>query len=119
MEYVGFDPDRVHTAIHTPSSYGATINKADIQLESCEETFHNYGIIWTERYIRFYIDSPQNIVYSYAPNIKTSSNWPFSLPQFIILNVAVGGTWGGQQGIDNSIFPQQMEIDYVSVYQPQ
>lgn len=48
---------------------------------------------------------------------KNDVNWPFNSPQFFILNIAVGGTWGGAQGVDNSIFPQEMEVDYVRVYQ--
>jgi len=56
-------------------------------------------------------------VHTYSPATKTIENWPFDQPGFFILNVAVGGTWGGAQGVDNSIFPQSMEIDYVRVYQ--
>jgi beta-glucanase (GH16 family) len=42
--------------------------------------------------------------------------WPFDKPFHLILNVAVGGDWGGQKGVDDSIFPQKMEVDYVRVY---
>lgn len=48
---------------------------------------------------------------------KTYESWPFDQPYFIILNLAVGGFWGGKEGIDDSIFPQKFEIDYVRVYQ--
>jgi hypothetical protein len=43
--------------------------------------------------------------------------WPFDGPFRLLLNVAVGGTWGGQQGVDPSIWPQRMEIDFVRVYE--
>ena len=66
----------------------------------------------------FYTDSPDNITHTYSPPSKTDENWPFYKPQFFILNIAVGGNWGGAQGIDDSIFPQIMEIDYIRVYQP-
>ncbi|HYW94137.1 MAG TPA: glycoside hydrolase family 16 protein, partial [Bacteroidales bacterium] len=118
MEYVGYDPNRVHTTIHTPSSYGSSVNTNVLNLPDCEEAFHTYGMIWTERYMKFYIDSVDNIIYTYAPPIKNDQNWPFNQPLFLIMNVAVGGTWGGSMGIDNSIFPQTMEVDYVRVYQP-
>lgn len=117
MEYVGYQPNTVHATIHTPSSYGNSVNGITVPLATCEEQFHNYGIIWNEKYIRFYIDDPGNVIYSYAPAVKSSSNWPFDQPFFFILNVAVGGNWGGAKGIDNSIFPQSMEVDYVRVYQ--
>ncbi len=117
MEYVGYQPNTVHATIHTPAGNGSNGSGTSISLATCEEEFHNYGIIWTEKSIQFYIDSPDNVSYTYAPVTKTSDNWPFNKPQFFILNVAVGGNWGGAQGIDNTIFPQKMEVDYVRVYQ--
>jgi beta-glucanase (GH16 family) len=65
----------------------------------------------------FYVDTTTNIVHTYNPPVKTNENWPFDKPLFFILNVAVGGTWGGAQGVDNSIFPQSMYVDYIRVYQ--
>ena len=101
MEYVGYQPNRVHSTLHTPSSYGNSVNGKTTVLETIEEEFHNYGMIWTEKYISFYIDDVKNITYTYAPANKNASTWPFDQPFFFILNVAVGGTWGGAQGIDN------------------
>jgi beta-glucanase (GH16 family) len=117
MEYVGYQPNKVHSTIHTPSSYGNSVNGKTMDLETAEEQFHNYGMIWTEKYIRFYIDDVSNVTYTYAPSIKNDSTWPFDKPFFLLLNIAVGGTWGGAQGIDNAIFPQTMEVEYVRVYQ--
>jgi beta-glucanase (GH16 family) len=116
MEYVGYEPNTVHSTVHTPAGYGANGKGNSTSLETAEEEFHNYGIIWTEEFIRFYIDDPDNIRFTYSPSNKTEDNWPFDKLQFFILNIAVGGNWGGAQGIDNSIFPQQMEVDYVRVY---
>jgi beta-glucanase (GH16 family) len=117
MEYVGYDPNVVNSALHTPSSYGNTLNHKSLSLETAEEEFHIYGIIWTEKSISFYVDDANNVFYTYSPANKTDENWPFNKNQFFILNLAVGGNWGGAQGIDNSIFPQTYEIDYVRVYQ--
>lgn len=117
MEYVGYEPNVVHSSLHTPSSYGNTVNTKSYSLETAEEEFNVYGVIWTEKDMKFYIDEPENIFYTYAPSNKNDDNWPYNKPQFFILNLAVGGTWGGAQGIDNSIFPQTYEIDYVKVYQ--
>jgi len=118
MEYVGYNPNTVHSTIHTESGHWGNGSGTSIPLATCEEEFHNYGMIWTERYIQFYIDDPSNVTYTYQPLIKTESNWPFNKPQYFIFNIAVGGNWGGAQGIDNSIFPQKLEIDYIRVYQP-
>lgn len=117
MEYVGYDPYNVHSSLHTTSSSGSTINTSNLTVENCEDEFNVYGMIWTEDSISFYVNDQDNPFYTYAPTVKTDDNWPFDEPQFFILNLAVGGTWGGAQGIDNTIFPQTLEIDYVRVYQ--
>jgi beta-glucanase (GH16 family) len=117
MEYVGYEPDVIHSTVHTPSGYRDEGNGSSRTLETAEEAFHVYGALWTEREIRFYVDSPSNITHIYKPTVRNADTWPFNEPQFFILNVAVGGTWGGAQGIDDTIFPQAMEIDYVRVYQ--
>ena len=117
MEYVGYQPDVVHATVHTSSGFGANGNGSSKSLGTAEEEFHIYGLIWDAKEMIFYIDSPDNVTHTYAPSNKTASNWPFDLSQFFILNVAVGGNWGGAQGIDNTIFPQSMAVDYVRVYQ--
>lgn len=117
MEYVGYDPNIVHATVHTSAGHGVDGDGSSYFLETCEEEFHNYGAIWTADKIEFYVDSPDNVIHTYAPDVQTDDNWPFDKPAFFILNIAVGGNWGGAQGVDNSIFPQTMEIDYVRVYQ--
>ncbi len=117
MEYVGYQPNVVHSTVHTPSGYGVNGSGSSMTVVTCEEEFHNYGVIWTEKKMIYYVDDPDNVVHTYAPPVKNDQNWPFDQETFFILNVAVGGTWGGAQGIDNSIFPTTLEIDYVRVYQ--
>jgi len=117
MEYVGYEPNTVHATVHTSSGYAGNGSTNSKILETAEEEFHVYGLFWTENELIFYTDSIENVTHIYNPANKTDDNWPFSKPQFFILNVAVGGDWGGAQGIDNSIFPQSMEVDYVRVYQ--
>ncbi|SMO43927.1 Glycosyl hydrolases family 16 [Saccharicrinis carchari] len=116
MEYVGYQPNVVHATVHTPAGYGGNGNGKSKALDTAEEEFHIYGLLWNKDELVFYIDTPDNVTHTYAPAVKNASNWPFDKPHFFILNVAVGGTWGGAQGIDNSIFPQTMEVDYVRVY---
>ena len=117
MEYVGYEPNTVYSTVHTSSGYGVNGSGNSMTLETCEEEFHNYGMIWTDKKLVFYVDDPDNIIHTYSPATKTAENWPFDQPGYFILNVAVGGNWGGAQGIDNTIFPQSMEIQYVRVYQ--
>ena len=117
MEYVGYQPDIIHVNVHTNAGYGINGDGSSKVLESCEEEFHNYGLIWTENDLTFYIDTPDNITHVYNPTIKNTDNWPFNDPQFFILNIAIGGNWGGVEGVDNGIFAQTLEVDYVRVYQ--
>jgi beta-glucanase (GH16 family) len=56
--------------------------------------------------------------FQYSNDNSGNAEWPFDSPQYLILNIAVGGDWGGQQGVNDAIFPVQMEVDYVRVYQP-
>ena len=88
-----------------------------VPLKTAEEDFHTYGITWTPDSMDFYLDDPENVVNTYAPEVKTAENWPFDAPFFLIMNFAVGGAWGGQKGVDENIWPQSMIVDYVRVYQ--
>ena len=75
--------------------------------------FHNYQMTWTADAIDFGVDG---VVYFRYVNPRTgTAAWPFDAPQFMILNIAIGGDLGG--AVDDRIFPVAMEIDYVRVYQ--
>jgi beta-glucanase (GH16 family) len=116
MENVGYDPTWIQGSIHTPSSYGNTVNFGRVQVPDCSTTYHIYGMTWTPSKIEYFIDDPTKPYYTYSPAAKNASNWPFDKPCFIILNLAIGGNWGGAEGVDDSIFPQTYSIDYVRVY---
>ena len=76
--------------------------------------FHVYKTKWDASQIEFYIDNL--LVYSFSPKIKNDKTWPFNKPFYIILNLAIGGNFGGSE-VDDTIFPQDFVIDYVKVYQ--
>nr|MDA3931855.1 family 16 glycosylhydrolase [Mycoplasmatota bacterium] len=123
MEYVGYDPDVIHGTIHTGAynhSLGTQIGYSKT-IPTAEEEFHIYEMIWEPASIKLYIDGVQFAVFGYNPDInidiKNSDAWPFDDPFHLILNLAVGGDWGGAQGIDTSIFPQTFQVDYVRVFQ--
>lgn len=116
MENVGYDPFWIHGSIHTPSSHGNTVNTGKVQVPDCDSVYHVYGMTWTPSKIQFWVDDSLKPYYTYNPDIKTQQNWPFNKPCFIILNLAIGGNWGGAKGVDDSIFPRTFKIDYVRVY---
>lgn len=113
MEHIGNDLGKIHGSIHTPSSFGATQNTATKMISDASTAFHVYGLQWTSEKIDFMIDNV--VFYTYNPATKNSNTWPFDANQFIILNVAMGGNFGGS--IDPNFTQATMEIDYVRVYQ--
>ncbi len=113
MEAVGNNPGYVQAAIHTPSSYGDTENKGSTSVPDVYTEFHVYSVNWSPDQIAFLVDD--EIYYTYKPETKNDDNWPFNANQFIILNVAMGGTLGGE--ISPDFTESSMEIDYVRVYQ--
>lgn len=121
MEYVSFDPNKVHFSVHSTANNhvnGTQITSGPIDLKTIEEEFHIYGLLWTDRYLKFYIDDPENVQLNFIrPSPTTAENWPFNKPFYFLMNIAVGGNWGGLEGVDDTIFPAVMEVDYVRVYQ--
>jgi beta-glucanase (GH16 family) len=119
MEHVGRDPNVLHTSLHSQlynHVKGTQVTHFE-KLPDVFNTFHKYGIEWTKDYIKFYIDDKLFFGTNKGENGRVSTNegWPFDKPYFLILNLAIGGNWGGE--IDDTIFPTEMQIDYVRVYQ--
>ena len=114
LEYVGKEPETIFTTLHTADSHGSSINTRKDVVKGIEEGFHVYAIDWTKDKIDFFID--HKLFYSFIPKNKSVEVWPFDQPFYMILNVAIGGNFGGAE-VDDSIFPQEFVIDYVRVYQ--
>jgi beta-glucanase (GH16 family) len=116
MEHVGFDPGRVHANIHTRAyNHVQRTNKGNnTMVARPDEEFHTYEALWTASSIEMKVDGRSYFRFNKEPG--GDPVWPFDKPQYLILNLAIGGSWGGQQGIDDSAFPARYEIDYVRVY---
>ena len=117
MENVGFAPNVIHANVHTAKYNHVKGNGkgAKITVEKPYDAFHVYAIEWNKDRIDFFVDDKKYFTYE---NEGTGTDaWPFDSPHYLILNIAIGGSWGGQRGIDDTIFPQEMLIDYVRVYQ--
>ncbi|WP_028295239.1 glycoside hydrolase family 16 protein [Olivibacter sitiensis] len=116
LEHVGYDQDVVHISVHT-KAYHHSINTqktAFRKISNASTEFHLYRVDWTPDYIRGYVDN--DLLFQFANEKKGFEVWPFDKRFHILLNLAVGGDWGGAQGIDESVFPAKLEIDYVRVY---
>lgn len=117
MEHVGYEPDSIYTTVHTEAfnhSIGTEVGKATY-VPDCEEAFYVYAIEWSEDKIDFFIDD--ELVFTFNNTEGGSAEWPFDKRFHLILNVAVGGDWGGLHGVDDSTFPATMKVDYVRIYQ--
>ncbi|WMN06598.1 glycoside hydrolase family 16 protein [Marivirga arenosa] len=116
MEYVGYNPGTVYGTIHTESyNHIKGTEKSDsIKVEDADENFHTYAIHWTDQKIEWLVDdNPYHVVYKKSGD---NSTWPFDKKFHLIINLAVGGNWGGKYGVDDQSFPQEFVIDYVRVY---
>lgn len=123
MEYVGYDPNNVVGTIHTEKfnhMLGTQIGRT-LKYPGVEEDFVDYSMIWEPGKITLYADDVKISDFAYTPGFNQDvvyhKAWPFDQRFHLILNLAIGGNWGGARGIDDSIFPVQMVVDYVRVYQ--
>jgi len=117
MEFVGFEPGIIHANVHTHKYNHTKGNgKGDkITIADASKEYHVYAVEWDGEKMDFFVDKQKYFTYH---NEKSGTDaWPFDKDQYLILNLAIGGAWGGQKGIDENAFPQQYCIDYVRVYQ--
>jgi len=119
MENIGKEPALVHGTIHGPGYNGAEGISASFGLPGdvrFADDFHVYGVEWTPKSIRFFVDD--HVYATRTPkDLPKGTKWVYDHPFFMLLNVAVGGGWPGNPD-DTSVFPQTMLVDYVRVYKP-
>lgn len=116
MEHVGYEQNKVHITIHTKALNHllGTQKSANKFVSTASDEFHIYRIDWAPYGIRGYIDGEK--IFEFLNPGSGPDYWPFDKKFHLILNIAVGGDWGGAHGIDTTIFPIQMEVDHVKVY---
>jgi beta-glucanase (GH16 family) len=117
MENVGYWPDSVLATVHTGAYNGmkGTQKTAGLHVNNLSTAFHVYSIEWEAEEMRFYVDD--QLCNRFKNMHQSSDEWPFDKRFHLLINIAVGGDWGGKFGVDDSIFPQKMLVDYVRVYQ--
>ena len=109
MEHVGNQQDEIFSSLHFPGNSGGNAVTESIQVPGVSEEFHVYSAEWTESEIKFYVDG------TLYHTFNNDNNLPFNSDFFIIMNVAMGGNFGG--AIDPNFVSSTMEIDYIRVYQ--
>ena len=122
MEHVGFDPGVIHGTVHTRAynHVARTQRGATLDVPDAQDAFHVYALEWTAQAIDIYVDSTRYFSFANERLANAQADWrqwPFDRDFRVLLNVAVGGNWGGQKGVDETIWPQRLEVDYVRVAQ--
>ncbi|MFD2825521.1 family 16 glycosylhydrolase [Leeuwenhoekiella polynyae] len=113
LEYVGREEDMVYTTLHVPAGHGDSAFSKKTKFEAIEDGYHVYAAAWSPEHIEFFVDDQS--VFIYSPEDKNKAVWPFDQPFYFIINMAIGGNFGGPE-VDDRIFPQEFSIDYVRVY---
>ena len=118
MEHVGYEMGHVHGTVHNEAYYWAKWEqrKGRVLVDDVDTAFHVYALEWSPERIDVFLDD--TLYFTYVNEGKGWRSWPYDHPFHLVLNVAVGGMWGrAGGGIDDSVFPQRMLVDYVRVYQ--
>ena len=124
LESVGYEMNDstgngiAHASIHCGAAYFKLGNQPTgiVERENMSGEFHTYGVEWSPEGIKAYVD---DVYYLNYDNKGTELAWPFDKPQNIILNLAMGGGWGGAMGMDDTYNAQKVIIDYVRVFELQ
>lgn len=118
MEMVGFDPEVIHATVHSAAFNHRlkTQRGAEVRVAGACTDYHRYQLEWTPGTITIGVDGR---AYMRVKNDQPggAAAWPFTRPYSLILNLAVGGDWGGQRGVDDAALPQAMKVDYVRYWQ--
>lgn len=109
MEHVGNSQDEIFSSLHFPGNFAGDAVTQSTTVPGVSDEFHTYSVVWSDATIRFFVDD--ELYHTFVNN----GDLPFNSDFFLILNVAMGGTFGGE--IDPQFTESTMEIDYVRVYQ--
>ena len=117
MEEVGYHPNYVSSSLHANAHVHSNNTQIthEMYCAGAEGEFHTYAILWTHDNITTYVDGKQQL--SYNNRGLGRDDWPYDDPFYVIFNLAWGGDWGGAQGVDDTVLPVTMEVDYIRVFQ--
>ena len=122
LESVGYEVNNetgdgiAHCTVHTPAYYFKINNQISSvkDIKNIAGEFHTYSVVWSPTEVRGFVDGEEYYLYDKNAN---ELEWPFDKPQNLILNLAMGGGWGGAQGMDETVTSQKFILDYVRVYE--
>lgn len=116
LEHVGYDMNTVHISVHT-EAYHHSINTQKTgtkRIQNASTDFHLYRVDWTPDWIRGFVDDEQ--IFEFQNEQADYKVWPFDKRFHLLINLAVGGDWGGAEGLDETAFPASFEVEHIRVY---
>ena len=117
LEHVGFEEGHIVSSVHNIAHHG-DLSRSDqtkyVIAKNVVNSFNDYVLEWDEKEIKTFIND--KLIFSYPKNDQPWERWPFDEKFHFILNIAIGGNWGGMKGIDDTAFPTKMEIEHFKVY---
>jgi beta-glucanase (GH16 family) len=116
MEFVGKEPDKIHGTTHFSLEGKHRSKGQSIKVDKPFDAFHIYAVEWHPDRIDFFFDDEKFHSFN-IDDVGTGPDNPFRKPHYLLINLALGGQWGGE--IDDAMLPQKYLIDYVRVYQAQ
>ena len=117
LEHVGHNEGHIVSSVHNIAKSGNLFDsnqQSSIVEKNVCDTFNDYILEWDEEKITTYINNKK--IFTYQKDDKPWERWPFDEKFHFIINIAIGGNWGGENGVDNDSFPTKMKIDYLKVY---
>ena len=115
MEFVGHTPDKVHATVHYRKAGKHASKGGHVKTAKPFDDFHVYAVEWSADRMDFFFDRQKVFTFDLAAAADKDAN-PFHKPQYLLINLALGGSWGGK--MDDTVLPQKFLIDYVRIYQP-
>ena len=113
MEHVAHDPGVIHGTVHQIGDDGKHWSKGEqVRIPDVSTAFHVYAVEWRPDRLDFFVDDNKYFTFPY----QGPGKWTFDRRMYLLLNLAVGGAWGGQKGVDEAAFPQKYLIEYVRVF---
>ena len=119
MEHVGYDTGLIHGTVHTGSFNHMKNSQNGGEIRADMNDWHVYEVLWKDNQVDFIMDDIRYHTFVKRAN-ASPQEWPFDQRFHLIMNMAVGGTWGGSRGVDEGSFRgdgQILEVDWVRVYE--
>jgi len=114
MEFVGKEPDKVHATVHFSKDGRHASKGGRLACKAPWEDFHIYALEWHPDRMDFFFDDQKYFTFA-IDEAGTGPDNPFRKPHYLLINLALGGSWGGP--MDDAVLPQRYLIDYVRVYE--